>query len=205
MGAILALLAGLSLFTPPPARAHSCGLPARFDVGKAGNLTIGVAAEAKPITAFDVDIPTGFRIDSLVPTAGWTGSKTDKQLHYQGGPIGLFACAFFTVTGETSKKGVYAFEITTHAQDGTALHYTSRDPSDLYAAQLVLAGVEPDSLIPGSSGTSNNEGGAGRGWVAPAGAAVLGAGAATAITLSVRRRRRRARPRPRPRPSPRRR
>lgn len=187
--AILALglaLTGIApVAQPVPVQAHSCGLPSHFDVGAVGNLTIGAAAEARPVVQVDVAVPKDFELQSVVPTPGWSSVTSAGQLTFKGGPIQVFTCAFFTVTGLVPKKGILAFDITTHAQDGTITHYTSRDPTNLYAAQLVLAGVDPATLIP----SDKPPGGKGHTVLVVVGVVILLAGAAVAGAIVVRRRR----------------
>jgi uncharacterized protein YcnI len=187
--AILALglaLTGIApLIQPTPASAHSCGLPSHFDVGAVGNLTIGAAAEARPVVQVDVAVPKGFELQSVVPTPGWSSATSPGQITFKGGPIQVFTCAFFTVTGLVPKKGILAFDITTHAQDGTVTRYVSRDPTNLYAAQLVLAGVDPATLIP----SDKPPGSKGHAVLVAVGIAILLAGAAVAGVIVVRRRR----------------
>jgi hypothetical protein len=184
MAVILALLLSPAVITPAPAPAHSCGLPARFDVGTPGSLTIGAAAEAHPVNKVEIHVPDGFRVDRVLPTVGWTGTQGDKLVTFTRGPIEAFHCAYFTVVGQALKRAVLVFPITTYGTDGTVTQYDDRDPSSLYPAQLVLAGVEPDSLIPGQD--------KGRSWLAPAAGAAIGAAAAFAVLLLVRRRRKAA-------------
>jgi hypothetical protein len=197
MAAILALLTTLaavawSTAVAPPAHAHSCGLPAHFDVAVPGNLTIGAAAEANSIVAVDVTVPATFRVDAILPTVKWTSERTPTGITFRGGPITPFACAFFTVRGEALRKGVIALELTTHAEDGTVQQYRSRDPGDLYAAQLVLAGVElPDPSTGGGGGSGSSS----------PGTLLLVAGGAGGVALWVIRRRRQPQ---RPPPGPRR-
>ena len=177
---ILALGASLSVISRGSADAHSCGLPSRFDVGRVGNVTVGVAAEERPVTAVDIVAPAGFRLDAAAPAKGWTSSRDGLRLHYQGGPIYPYNCGFFTLTGLIAKKGVYAFEVTTHADDGSVRQYTARDPIGPNAAQLVLAGVDSLDDADGEGGGTN--------WLTVAGG-VLAVAALTAGAITVVQRR----------------
>lgn len=181
MTVILALVVGVFGIAMPPAGAHSCARPTRYEVGVAGQVTIGVPAEDVVVTAVDVVVPPGFRLDEVRPVAGWTVKRDGARIVYSGGTVTEFACGYFTIVGAPTKKGVLRFELVAYHPDGEITEYRDPDPASLYSPQLVLAGVDEDVLFP----KEKND----KAWMGKVGSLLIGAGVAGLVILFVRRRR----------------
>lgn len=190
--AIVASLLALAALGGPAARAHFCATPVEIGVGEPASVTIGVAAEEKPITRVDVGIPAGFELEEVTDSPGWTSEETSSGLTFTGGTIPPFGCSYFTVRGKATKKAALAFPLDLHADDGSVREYRNRELGAQYAAQLVYAGVEPPKED--AAGDSADDSSTGTVIVTAVAAAVGVAGGAWALRYALRK----AAPPPRP-------
>jgi hypothetical protein len=172
-----------------PAGAHSCSTPAEIPVGESTTITVGVPAEQQPVVGVDIVVPDGFRLDKAEGVGPWQLERAGSELRYRGGTLSPYACAVFTLQGAAERQAQLAFAMTAHGQDGSTLEFTSEEPGDPHAAQLVYAGFSPPATS--EDGGSGGVSGSTVGLVAAA-AAIAGA-----FVLS-RRQQRQARPVPRP-------
>lgn len=163
--AALAVVVAVVLFGGHPAAAHVCTKPVELRPGRVAQFEIGVASEESPVVAVDVQIPTGFRLEAVGNTPGWTSARDGTTVRFTGGPITPFQCGYFRLTGEPLRKATLSFPVTVHTEDGGTVEYASRDPLDPYGAQLVYAGTDP----PDGGDSEEGEGG--------------GAGPEAAVTL----------------------
>jgi predicted small lipoprotein YifL len=199
---ILALLTALTGVGPvgpldaPPAAAHACTSPVVMEPKVKGTVNIGVAAEAKPVVKVDINVPSGFDVDEVRNTEGWTYETVGRPVTkatFSGGPIPPFECRFFSVFGVPTRKAKLLITLTTHADDGTLTQYRAPDPFDLYPAVIVYAGVDPGDGTPAKDTSS-----------APLVVGGVAAGALAAGGFLFMRRRRPPRQRRRPPPAKRR-
>ena len=164
----------------PRAEAHFCSIPATINVGEDVMVNIGVAAEAKPVAAVDIDIPSGFELTEPVGYQGYVGTVQGDVAHFEGGTIAPYACHYFGFQGKATKRGRLVADIVTTADDGTKTTYNDLRPISQFPAMLIFAGVqESDYTTP-----TPNPGGGVSIWVALAvavGAGVVVVGAAVMI------------------------
>ena len=125
----------------PAADAHFCSIPADISLNKELMVNIGVAAEAKPVHAIDIEIPDGFSLKEPVGYLGYTGSIRGKFAHFEGGVIQPYTCQYFGFVGKATKRGRLVAEIITTADDGTRQRYTDLRPISQFPAMLIFAGV----------------------------------------------------------------
>lgn len=157
-----------------------CATPVAVDVGKRVTVVVGVVAEQTAVTGVDIEVPADFRLRSVRPTPGWTAGGTETDVELRGGPIPPFGCGYFTLEGTATERGVLAFPLVVHNDDGTTKRLAGREPGTAESAQLVYAGVTP----------GEDDGSVPVGTVV--GAGLVGMGLAGAAVLFVRRRRARA-------------
>ncbi|MEY2472812.1 MAG: hypothetical protein QOK28_2141 [Actinomycetota bacterium] len=180
-GAAAVALAGINA---PRADAHFCSVPAEIKVGVDVMINIGVAAEAKPVQAVDIEIPDGFTLKDPVGYLGYTGTIQGKWAHFEGAEIEPYTCHYFGFGGQATKKGRLVSEIITTASDGTRQRYTDLRPISQFPAMLIFAGVKAadyTTSTPAKSGDVSI-------WVALAVAVAAGALVVGAAVMINRRR-----------------
>lgn len=138
-----------------PASAHSCAVPATAEVGETTTLTIGVAAEDKPIVGVDVAIPDGFELTGPLEVPSWQAAKEGDTVHFTAGRVEPFGCGYVTLRGRAGRKGRLVFPLTVTAEDGTTRRYADTDAALPTSAGLLYAGVDP----PDASGEDGGNGG----------------------------------------------
>jgi hypothetical protein len=131
--------------------AHSCSTPVEIPVGEATTIVVGVPAELQPVVGIDIFLPDGFRLDKAEDVGPWRVERAGSELRYRGGVLEPYACASFNLQGAAERQAQLAFPMTAHGEDGSKIEFTSEDPNDLHAAQLVYAGFSPP--------TSSDDGG----------------------------------------------
>ena len=154
-------------------------------MGLRGVVNIGVAAEAKPITAIDVTVPAGFHLEDPIGYLGWIGTAAGNVVHFQGAVMQPYTCTFFSLDGEATKKGRLVLPILTHAADGTSLRYASTQPFNPYAAQVIYAGI----AIPEQTVTPGGKGGLPQGFFPALGVAVVAGGLVVGVAVLANSRR----------------
>jgi hypothetical protein len=155
------------------ALAHICSVPVEADVGEQVTLNVGVAVEtADPLVTVTIALPEdGFRLDSADPAEGWTLAGTSDVVRYTDGNAPSGSCAFFTLHGEATQRGLLVFPITAESADGSRTEYVSTLANDPFSAQLLYAGVG----VPGQGPTGVPP------WVGAVAAIVLAAVVAVGV------------------------
>jgi hypothetical protein len=143
---VLLVAATTPLFMATPAAAHFCAFPVSVEPGKAGSVNIGVAAEATSIVDVSITIPPQFRLHTAVDERGWTQTHDAASVHYAGGPIQPYTCAYFSLIGVADHKQTLTFPLSVTDNHGTVFPYVSKTFGDPYAAQLVY--VRPERHEP---------------------------------------------------------
>src|SRR5262245_35369948 len=185
----LGLASGLActlgvVLTGAPASAHVCSVPAQIPVGTFSTVNVGVTVEEATIPDVEIDVPSGLRLDRVVPKAGWTVARRGQVLRYRGGPIPPFSCAYFSIGVTATVRGVFGIPVVQRDGAGKVVARTTpdpTDPADLLLDQFVYAGVEPPSPASTSKGPS---------VAVIAGVVLIGAGAVAGGALAWRSRRR---------------
>lgn len=136
-----------------PAAAHSCSTPVEIPVGESTTIVVGVPAELQPVVGIDIVVPDGFRLDKAEDVGPWRVERAGSELRYRGGVLAPYACASFNLQGAAERQAQLAFPMTAHGEDGSKIEFTSEEPNDLHAAQLVYAGFSPPTRSD-DSGTS---------------------------------------------------
>ena len=132
----------------PAAQAHFCSVPAEINVGEEVMVNIGVAAEAKPVGAVDIQIPDGFTLKEPVGFQGYTATLNGDYAHFEGGQILPYTCHYFGFEGTATKRGRLVAQIVTTAADGTKQRYTDLRPISQFPAMLIFAGVNAADYAP---------------------------------------------------------
>jgi hypothetical protein len=169
------LLLGLVVFAAtvlpvPPAAAHTCAFPYEVAPRQRTTLDIGVPAEAGTVVAVDVGIPSGFRLDDVVASTGWSTERSGALVRFRGGQIAPFSCGQFKLVGTPTRKATYVFPLTVTEADGAVREFRGTSINDPAAAQIVYAGTVPEGFEP----VPSSDGGRHRALVA-AGIAVVAA------------------------------
>ncbi|HET9443771.1 MAG TPA: hypothetical protein VFO65_10630 [Acidimicrobiales bacterium] len=143
------LLSALVLLAPvlagaAPAAAHSCTEPAEMAVGAEDRVTIGVTAEAAPITGVSIQVPDGFRLDQVLPVEGWESARDGDTVRWTGGTIAAGGCTQFLLFGAPVERGKLVLPITTVTADGTTRELAAGTAGREDSAMLIFAGVSAE-------------------------------------------------------------
>ena len=121
------------------------------------SLTVPTEKEGKTTTKIVLSVPTGFSIDSFVPSPGWkrveqsTGSGENtviQKVTWTGGHVPTEEDSFFQFLGEPSKSGTYTFHVQQTYSDGSLVDWSGPESSDAPAPS-----IEAKSSL-GGGGTS---------------------------------------------------
>ena len=151
-------LAALAI-AAPGALAHAVVSP---PVAKAGELqvfTLSVPTEKEGATTrkIELDVPSGFAIDSYAPAAGWkrhvvaTGSGEEAVVHkvvWTGGKIPTEEDAVFQFNATASKAQDYRFTVQQTYSDGSVVSWSGPESSD-----------SPAPIVTGSASIGSGGGG----------------------------------------------
>src|SRR5438067_2151322 len=158
LGAVLAIVGGALVFATS-AFAHAELSPA-VALAKHGQLfTLAVPTEKENATTTKIELtpPSGFAIDSFVPSPGWkrdvqsTGSGESTEIHkvtWSGGNVPTEEDALFQFLASADSAKTYAFKVRQTYSDGSVVDWAGAESSDTPAPQ-----VELKSSLGGSSGT----------------------------------------------------
>jgi hypothetical protein len=94
--AALLTLAGLALARA--AEAHVFPNPTYVATESATDVELSLPNERRvPMTAFELRVPAGLRVEKAAPADGWTGSATPRRATWTGGSLPAFANTTFSV------------------------------------------------------------------------------------------------------------
>jgi uncharacterized protein YcnI len=159
LAVLLATIAGM-LAGATSAFAHAEVSPAVALV-KGGQLfTLAVPTEKENATTTKIELtpPSGFAIDSFVPTPGWarnvkstgSGEETNiQQVTWSGGNVPSEEDALFQFLASADSAKTYSFKVRQTYSDGSVVDWTGPESSDTPAPQ-----VEVKSSL-GGGGASN--------------------------------------------------
>ena len=143
---LLAIVTG-TLVAAASASAHAEVSPAVV-LAKAGQLfTLAVPTEKENATTTKVELtpPSGFAIDSFVPSPGWTrdvkstgsGEQTAIQkVTWSGGKVPTEEDALFQFLASTDAAKTYTFKVRQTYSDRTVVDWTGAESSDTPAPQI---------------------------------------------------------------------
>src|ERR1700738_3725859 len=126
---IVFILAPLFLVvaTAMPAWAHPGIEDPYVPAGRITTLVLGVPSEEPAaMTAVDIALPPDFTLSRLDQTPGWQSASTPPTLHFTGGNAPQGTYVQFTFAGTFAKKAVLLLPVTTHAVDGTVVHWDGK-------------------------------------------------------------------------------
>jgi uncharacterized protein YcnI len=147
-GVLLAAVAG-ALIVAGSAFAHAELSPA-VALAKTGQVfTLAVPTEKENVTTTKIELtpPSGFSIDSFVPSPGWkrevqsTGSGEETQIQrvtWSGGSVPTEEDAIFQFIASADEAETYAFKVRQTYSDGTVVDWAGPESSDTPAPQVEL-------------------------------------------------------------------
>ena len=148
VGAALAIVGGALIFATS-AFAHAEMSPA-VALTKHGQLfTLAVPTEKENATTTKIELtpPSGFAIDSFVPSPGWkrnvqsTGSGESTEIHnvtWSGGHVPAEEDALFQFLASADSAETYTFKVRQTYSDGTVVDWAGPESSDTPAPQVEL-------------------------------------------------------------------
>jgi uncharacterized protein YcnI len=122
------------------------------------SLAVPTEKEGKTTTQVVLTVPTGFSIDSFVPSPAWkrveqsTGSGESaviQKVTWTGGHVPTGEDALFQFLGQPSKAATYTFQVQQTYSDGSIVNWSGAESSDAPAPAIEAKG----SLGGGGSST----------------------------------------------------
>lgn len=137
--AALAVVAALTITAA--ASAHARVSPGVVDAKQLELFTLAVPTEKEgaTTTAIEFTPPSGFGIDSFVPSPGWKRSTVTQgsgeeavveRVTWTGGSVPTGEDAAFSFLASTSKSGTYTFSVKQTYSDGTVVNWSGPESSD---------------------------------------------------------------------------
>jgi uncharacterized protein YcnI len=156
----LAFAAAAALATAAAVSAHAHVSPLVSLSGDTQLYSLAVPTEKEGVTTTQIvlTVPTGFSIDSFVPSPGWkravqsTGSGENtvvQKVTWTGGHVPTEEDSLFQFLGEPSKSGAYTFTVQQTYSDGTVVNWSGPESSDTPAPT-----IEAKSSLGGGGGNS---------------------------------------------------
>src|SRR3989440_4520303 len=144
-----ALLVGGALVFTTPAFAHAELSPAVARAKHGQLFTLAVPTEKANATTTKIELtpPSGFAIDSFVPSPGWkrdvqsTGSGESTEIHnvtWSGGSVPTGEDAVFQFLASADSARTYTFKVRQTYSDGTVVDWAGAETSDTPAPQIEL-------------------------------------------------------------------
>src|SRR5215468_6896359 len=145
-GVFLAVL-GCALAVAASASAHAAISPAVALTKHLQLFTLAVPTEKENATTTKVEFtpPSGFGIDSFVPSPGWTRnvkstgsgeSATIQQVTWAGGKVPTLEDAVFQFLASPAGAKTYSFKVRQTYSDGSVVDWTGPESSDTPAPQV---------------------------------------------------------------------
>jgi uncharacterized protein YcnI len=158
LGVVLAIIGGALVFAAP-AFPHAELSPAVALSKHLQLFTLAVPTEKENATTTKIEFtpPSGFAIDSFVPSPGWTrkvqetGSGEETQIHgvtWSGGSVPSEEDAVFQFLASPDKAQTYTFKVRQTDSDGSVVDWAGPESSDTPAPT-----IETKSSL-GGGGTS---------------------------------------------------
>jgi uncharacterized protein YcnI len=130
-----------ALVLPAAAFAHAHVSPSVVQKGQSEVFTLAVPTEKDnaTTTSIELSLPSGFSIDSFVPSPGWkrsvqqSGSGEDAvitKVTWTGGHVPTEEDAAFSFLGRTSSSKTYSFDVRQTYSDGTVVDWSGPESSD---------------------------------------------------------------------------
>jgi uncharacterized protein YcnI len=146
---VLIAAAAAALVATASAFAHAEISPAVALSGTGQLFTLAVPTEKEGITTTKIELspPSGFSIDSFVPSPGWqrdvqeTGSGEDVQIQsvtWSGGSVPTEEDALFQFVASGDSAQTYSFKVRQTYSDGTVVDWVGPESSDTPAPVVEL-------------------------------------------------------------------
>ncbi|HWE34580.1 MAG TPA: DUF1775 domain-containing protein [Solirubrobacteraceae bacterium] len=101
-------------------------------------------------TKIVIHLPSGFSIDSFVPSPGWTRTATSTEVTWTGGRIPTEEDSLFQFLGEATNPGTYTFTVQQTYSDGSIVNWsgpeTAADPAPTIDVRNSLGGGSSPTL-----------------------------------------------------------
>ena len=117
------------------------------------SLAVPTEKENATTTGIELTVPSGFSIDSFVPSPGWhrtlqqTGSGEEaviQKVTWTGGAVPTGEDSFFQFLAQPAKSGKYTFQVKQTYSDGSIVNWagseSSEDPAPTIEAKASLGG-----------------------------------------------------------------
>jgi uncharacterized protein YcnI len=158
--AVLLALVTAALVAAASANAHAEVSPSVAQAKTGQLFTLAVPTEKEGVTTTKVELtpPSGFAIDSFVPSPGWTrdvkstgsGEETAiQQVTWSGGNVPTEEDAVFQFLASADSATTYTFKVRQTYSDGTVVDWAGPESSDTPAPQ-----IEAKSSFGGGSGNT---------------------------------------------------
>jgi uncharacterized protein YcnI len=135
----LVALAALVAATAALAHAHVSPPVVQAKTGQVFTLAVPTEKEGATTTSIEMTPPSGFAIDSFVPSPGWkrtvqtTGSGESAvvtKVTWSGGAVPTGEDAAFSFLAETTSTGSYTFAVRQTYSDGSVVDWSGAESSD---------------------------------------------------------------------------
>lgn len=147
MKKLIALVSFAAVFMPAAAFAHANVSPpvALAKVSQVYTLAVPTEKDNASTTRVEMTPPSGFSIDSFVPSPGWTrevqqtGSGEDAvitRVTWSGAQVPTGEDAAFSFLGRPSATGTYTFKVRQTYSDGSVVDWSGGESSDTPAPTL---------------------------------------------------------------------
>jgi uncharacterized protein YcnI len=101
-------------------------------------------------TKIVLHLPSGFSIDSFVPSPGWRRTATSTVVTWAGGHVPTEEDSLFQFLGEATRPGAYAFTVEQIYSDGSIVRWTgpesAADPAPSIDVRSSLGGGGSSTL-----------------------------------------------------------
>jgi uncharacterized protein YcnI len=135
----LAAMSALAVAAEASAHAHVSPPVVLAKTGQVFTLAVPTEKEGATTTTIELTPPSGFAIDSFVPSPGWkravqsTGSGDSAvvtKVTWSGGAVPTGEDAAFSFLAQTTGTGSYTFDVRQTYSDGTVVDWSGPEASD---------------------------------------------------------------------------
>ena len=135
----LAAFAGLAYAESASAHAHVSPPVALAKEGQVFTLAVPTEKEGATTKSIELTLPSGFAIDSFVPTTGWTRAVQQTgsgdtavitKVTWTGGAVPTGEDAAFSFLASTTGTGSYTFGVRQTYSDGSVVNWSGPESSD---------------------------------------------------------------------------
>jgi uncharacterized protein YcnI len=134
MRRLLVVIAGALLLFPALASAHAELSPAVSLKGKLQLYSLAVPTEKNNATTTKIvlSVPTGFSIDSFVPSPGWHRvlARGGAVVSWTGGHVPTGEDSLFQFLAQPGSTGTYRFAVRQTYADGSIVNWAGAESSD---------------------------------------------------------------------------